>query len=192
MIVLIINGAPRAGKDTFIELVAEVIGEPVAVYSSIDWVKEQAKIMGWDGVKDTKGRAFCSEIKDACTKYNDRPFTEIMKMYEKAIIPPYNRMPYFCTNIREPAEITKLEDHCAERSISCYSIWIRNHTAEKNAETLTNSGDTQYMNHSYSFQVPNHTTLDDFKNGVEILLSIITQREVNVHNNSGSNQIEKE
>jgi len=187
MIVFIINGAPRSGKDTFIDYLRDVTGETVLAFSSIDWVKEMAFKLGWDGVKDTKGRAFCSEIKDACTKYNDKPFKTILEGMAKTHTRNY---PYFATNIREPSEISKLENYCIRNGIPCYSIWIRNFKAEEKAKSLDNTGDTQYMNHTYSYQVRNHYTLGDYKNNVETLIGVI--KEKHVHNDSRSNQIEEE
>jgi hypothetical protein len=176
MIVFIINGAPRSGKDTFIELLREVTGKEVRAYSSIDWVKSKAYSLDWDGIKDTRGRKFLSDIKDACTLYDNTPFKKIIENIEWVQGLTYH-VPYFATNIREPSEIQKLEDYCAEQGISCYSIWVRNLAAEEAASELNNSGDSQYMNHAYSYQIHNQLTTRSFKNNVSALMNIINKKE---------------
>lgn len=169
MIVFIINGAPRVGKDTFIELLQEITKENVVPYSSIDWVKEKAKNLGWDGVKDTKGRQFLSDIKDACTEYADIPFQKIV-----ALLSVYNCFPsaapeYFCTNIREPEEIFKLNIWCMQEGIPCCSVWIRRREAEQKAldTGFISNGDTQFMDYDYDWVIHNDGSKEDFRISIE-------------------------
>ena len=72
MKILIVNGLPRSGKDTFCE--AAFYGRGL-VYpiSTIDRIKQIALFAGWSGEKDAKGRKLLSDIKDALTLYNDLP-----------------------------------------------------------------------------------------------------------------------
>ena len=63
MIVLIVNGAPQAGKTTFNEMLKDMADGEVKIYSSIDYVKMIAFTLGWDGIKDDKGRKLLSDLK---------------------------------------------------------------------------------------------------------------------------------
>ena len=151
MIVLIINGAPQVGKDEFIKILSKHNKERVVSVSSIDWIKKQAQWLGWDGVKDKKGRQFLSDLKDVSTKYNDGPFKQIIKPLKVYKDFPQSAPKYFCTCIREPKEITKLRNWCTERKIECYAVWIRRKVAEQKAldENFLSLGDTQFAEYNY-------------------------------------------
>ena len=166
MIVLIINGAPRSGKDTFISTLTWEKPGKVIRYSSIDWIKQQALNLGWDGIKDAKGRQFLSDLKNACTNYADIPFKKITER----ILSSCNRYSqeagtvYFCTCVREPEEIYKLKIWCNENKIPCHSILIRRKKAEQKAldEEFTSSGDTRFLDYSYTRVLWNDGSLDEF------------------------------
>lgn len=166
MIVLIINGAPRSGKDTFISTLTWKNLGKIIRYSSIDWIKQQALKLGWDGIKDAKGRQFLSDLKNACTNYADIPFKKITER----ILSSYNRYSqeagtvYFCTCVREPEEISKIVRWCNENKIPCHSILIRRKKAEQKAldEEFTSSGDTRFLDYSYTRVLWNDGSLDEF------------------------------
>ena len=166
MIVLIINGAPRSGKDTFINTLTWEKPGKVIRYSSIDWIKQQALNLGWDGIKDAKGRQFLSDLKNACTNYADIPFKKITER----ILSSRNRYSqeagtvYFCTCVREPEEIYKLKIWCNENKIPCHPVLIRRKKAEQKAldEGFTSSGDTRFLDYSYTRVLWNDGSLDEF------------------------------
>jgi len=159
--VLIINGAPRSGKDTFIDCMQEITD--TVRYSSIDWVKEKAKLLGWDGKKNAKGRRFLSDIKNATTEYNNTPFKEIIKQFDCY---PSAQFKFICVNIREPSEIKKLVSYCKNKNIECFTIRIVNDEAEKKAKAFSNTGDNGYMNYNYNYKLENNYTLNSFKRSV--------------------------
>ena len=175
MIVLIINGAPRVGKNTFIKLLDELVNPFVEAYSSIDWVKDLARdVFDWDGTKDAKSRKMLSDLKDIATAWDDIPFREVCKQI-KAVKNIYKHC-YFCTNIREPQEIQKLKGWCKQQEIPCYSVWIRQEKAEQEAaQSFTSSGDTQYQNYNYDFVIHNDLSLDDFKTEIRKLIYSIKE-----------------
>ena len=62
-----INGSNGSGKDTFVEFCLDYIHsayDNIEVHniSTIDPVKNVAKVFGWDGVKDNKSRTFLVEL----------------------------------------------------------------------------------------------------------------------------------
>ena len=70
---VIINGLGGCGKSTFIELCQEYCDNPdnlkahnwmVSELSTVDFVKEVAKICGWKGKKDKKDREFLHDLKE--------------------------------------------------------------------------------------------------------------------------------
>jgi hypothetical protein len=76
--VLIVNGKPRAGKDTFVELLSYMI--PVYKYSIIEKVKCIALDCGWKGHKEERDRKFLYELKKLTDEYSDMSFIDV---YEK-------------------------------------------------------------------------------------------------------------
>ena len=80
MKIFVINGAPRAGKDTFVEICKDLIGnERCLNVSTVDFVKEVAKFAGWDGNKTPEARKFLSDLKDIMTEYDNIPFKKVKR-----------------------------------------------------------------------------------------------------------------
>ena len=101
---IIVNGKPRSGKDSFVDFcVAElaVLGVLAKKGSSIDAVKEAAMVLGWDGIKDSKGRKFLSDLKDMSAQQYDGPM-----QYLRGIMKETTAKVLFLF-IREPDEIRK-------------------------------------------------------------------------------------
>ena len=83
-----INGAPRSGKDSFVECCKQILGERCFNVSSVDFVKHLAYECGWDGTKDLKNRKFLSDLKDLLTQWDDVPYNKIIEAvtnYEKDV-----------------------------------------------------------------------------------------------------------
>lgn len=63
-------------KDTFVKMVSRQMDKTsnymaVMNISSVDKVKEAAKIIGWNGGKEEKDRKFLSDLKELSSGYND-------------------------------------------------------------------------------------------------------------------------
>ena len=79
MKVIVISGQAQVGKNTFINFCKE--GDyDVYDFSTIDYVKEAAKQIGWDGEKDNRGRRLLSDLKDCLTRYADIPFKKVVSI----------------------------------------------------------------------------------------------------------------
>lgn len=157
--VIVINGAGTSGKDTFIDLFSEVCdeaGEGYAVYrfSSVDQVKYFATCMGWDGVKDDKGRRFLSDIKDAMTLYNDAPFNYMKQKIEEVEAITEDAFIFF--HVREPKEIQKLVER-----LGAYTLLIERPTV--NSDSFTNHADKNVHDYQYNYVVCNDGTLLDLR-----------------------------
>lgn len=148
--IVIINGMPRAGKDAFCEFCAK--HSIARTYSSVDYIKSVAKYLGWDGVKDERGRKFLSDLKDAATAYCDLPMLKMMEfrdMIEETI--PYTDIIFF--HIREPAEIAR-----AKKEFNAITVLIKRPDAEKIA---SNHADREVEDIDYDYTVYNNGTLDE-------------------------------
>ena len=106
--VFIINGSGGVGKDTFVELVSKVFNLSVMNFSSVDKVKEIARIIGWTGGKTEKDRKFLSDLKLLCTDYNNMPFNS---MSEKVKEFTESDAAMLFLHIREPEEIEKAKEY---------------------------------------------------------------------------------
>ena len=142
--VIIINGTGGSGKDTFVEFVSKYA--KVYNFSSIDKVKEVARVIGWDGGKTEKDRKFLSDLKKLTTEYNDMAFKSII-----------NAVNYFMESdseimfihIREPEEIQRVVD-----MFQAETLLIR----RKGHETiLSNESDARVEEYSYNYYYLNDT-----------------------------------
>lgn len=156
--VIVINGAGTSGKDTFIDLFTQVCVEhgqyPVYRFSSVDEVKYFATCMGWDGVKDDKGRRFLSDIKDAMTRYNNAPFNFMKQKVKEVMQEEVDAFIFF--HIREPVEIQKMVDE-----LKATTLLIDRPSVKK--DSFTNHADKNVESYQYDYHVVNDGTLLDLR-----------------------------
>lgn len=80
MKIFIVNGKGGAGKTSFEKMVVEIAAahnQKIAVLSTIDYVKDIAKSIGWDGTKKLENRRMLSDLKDLLTRWNDSPHQSV-------------------------------------------------------------------------------------------------------------------
>lgn len=165
-LILIVNGKPRAGKDTFAELLNEFI--PVYKYSSIDKVKTIAMDCGWTGAKEEKDRKFLSELKRITTEYNDMAYKDILEKVT-AFDRDEIREKIMIIDVREPEEIERLAEE-----LEALTVFIKNDNVP---EVTSNYADANVENFDYDIIVDNSGTLEDFEEAVEefvYIMSILT------------------
>lgn len=154
--IFVTNGMARSGKDTFAALMNEFV--PTKKYSSIDYIKEIAKLCGWDGQKNEKSRKFLSDLKVLTSQYNDLPFKRIQKQ-----IDGFNKDEKYnvlLIDVREPEEIRKL----CNKYKDVKTILIKRNSVK----TITsNMADAGVFNYNYDFVIENNGTVDEFKNVVK-------------------------
>lgn len=147
--IFIINGSGGVGKDTFVNLVSKRV--KTMNVSSVDKVKEIAKLIGWDGISKTeKDRKFLSDLKLLTTKYCDMPF-----QYMKQKVEEFNNSEYDCLflHIREPEEIRKTAKQFNAKTM----LVIR----ESVAPIISNMADANVYNYEYDFEVINNGSLEN-------------------------------
>lgn len=161
--IVVINGAPGAGKDLFCELTTEAIGENFCkTISSIDPIKEIAKRCGWDGQKDFKSRKFLSDLKDLLTNYNDFPFEDIVHKtlclkYGFEIFDIKENKYIIFVHIREPKEIEKFVS-----KTGALTLLIRREVAENGP--ISNHADAYVLEYPYyDFVIENNGTIEELK-----------------------------
>ena len=153
----------RCGKDTFAKFLNDIV--PTLKYSSIDKVKDIAKLCGWDGGKTEKDRKFLSDLKLLTTEYSNMAFEAIKSKVNEFL--EDSQYVVMLIDIREPAEIEK-----AKAAFGAKTILIEN----KNVKTISsNMADANVFNYTYDYTVKNNGTLDDFRENVEEFVSTVIQ-----------------
>ena len=148
--VLVTNGLPRSGKDTFASFVSAYI--PTIKYSCVDEIKKIAKFTGWDGEKNPTSRRYLAELKRLTTEFNDFPFKCLRMKFNEFMMTKEDSVLIF--DIREPAEIER-----AKKEFGAESILIVNNRCEKQG----NYADDGVMDAKYDYVIFNNGTLSEFK-----------------------------
>ena len=160
MQVVVINGAPTAGKDAFVKLCQKYLlwcGN----FSTVDFVKEIAAVCGWDGTKTPENRAFLSNLKDLLTEWKDVPYNKVEQAvyrYEgEAKIYDFDSDDVLCfIHCREPQEIQKFVDRLGAKT-----LLIRRPEIESNKQS--NHADAGVFNYNYDYTIVNDGTLLDLE-----------------------------
>lgn len=158
---IVVNGYPRAGKDLFVDYCCQALQQATPMtlaghkISSVDAVKKAALLLGWDGNKDAKGRAFLSALKDLSTEAYDGPLdymlSKISELENKLVVGNF----YFFF-IREPEEILKFIQ------IHPGTITVRVSGKYEKCDFL-NTGDSRISNFDYDHTILNYGTKSDLQ-----------------------------
>ena len=153
--VFIVNGKPRAGKDTFAEILNRYM--KVYKYSSVTKIKEIATLCGWDGKKEERDRKFLHELKMLTSEYSDLPYRDVLDKIEK-----YRSgeilADVFVVDVREPEEIERLQ-----KATDAITIYIEN----ENVPAITsNEADANVANYEYDFTIFNNGTIEEFEDNI--------------------------
>lgn len=140
----------RSGKDTFVEFCSKYA--KVRNYSSVDYIKIIARLLGWNVEKDERSRKFLSDLKDLSTEYNDGP---VLKMEEQIRLAEKEGMDFIFLHMREPSEIAK-----CKKLFNAETIFIQN----PNVPIISsNEADKNVFNYYYDYTIHNDGTLEDFQ-----------------------------
>ena len=158
--VFIINGAPRSGKDTLVDMFEEYLNMRLDNFSTVDFVKDiAARYGGWDGRKTPKDRKFLSDLKDLFTEWNDIPFADVVERivqrideYESFGLDLQSRIVFI--HCREPQEIQKFKDRLGAKT-----ILMRRDEAENQEQS--NHADAQVLDYEYDYTFENNGTIAD-------------------------------
>jgi len=152
---IIVNGYPLAGKDSFVEYCTSYLWD-LGIYShsvsSVDPIKEAAVILGWDYIKNDKGRKFLSDLKDLSTEAYDLPMKYMSSTITEAQKDHPDHVLFF--HIRESKEIKKF----VEAFPTTVTVCIHRVESEKHH---TNTGDSNILHYHYDIHIDNNGNLDD-------------------------------
>lgn len=148
--VFIINGSGGTGKDTFVSFVADSYS--TMNVSSVDKVKEIARIIGWSGAKTEKDRKFLSDLKLLCTGYNDMPLNSMKEKYEEFV---NNDSNFLFLHIREPEEIEK-----ARMVFDAKTILIKKDSVK---HITSNMADANVFNYNYDVVINNNGSISELR-----------------------------
>lgn len=147
--IFIINGSGGSGKDTFVALVSKFI--PTMNFSSVDKVKEVARMIGWTGEKTERDRKFLSDLKLLCTDYNEMPMNSMAEKVEKFLKSDYYE--FLFLHIREPKEIDK-----AKEAFNAKTILVKRDSV---LHITSNMADANVYNYDYDIVIDNSGSLDE-------------------------------
>ncbi len=142
--IIVINGTGGSGKDTFVSFASKYA--KVFNFSSIDKVKEVARIIGWNGAKTEKDRKFLSDLKSLTTKYNDMAFNSIKEAVDNFKVSNDEIM---FIHIREPEEIQR-----AVLAFNAKTLLVKRDGLEN---ITSNYSDASVENYNYDFIIKNDT-----------------------------------
>lgn len=157
--IIVINGKPRSGKDTFCDIVAKESNYKVLHSSSVVPAKQAAAILGWDGkTKDDIARKFISNLKDLSTNTYDHPFNWIKNLIDTLTNDAIktNKKFILFIDVREPDEIEKLANYYDD----LITLLIRR-SSEDNKSPTTHADSDNINKYNYDHILVNDGTLDD-------------------------------
>jgi hypothetical protein len=155
MKVYVVNGSGRVGKDTFVDMCIENLekaGLKARKYSSIDYIKEIAALLGWKGKKTDKDRKFLSDLKLLSSEYNDLPLEKLREYYAGGLKLDID---FIFFMIREPNEIAK-----AVTEFGSDTILVTNTNV---AEITSNTADANVLNYCYDYEIYNNGSLEELR-----------------------------
>lgn len=153
--IFIINGKPRAGKDTAIDLMAKVYktGYPrmrstrhVRNISTVDPVKKAAFTLGWDGDKNPQTRAMLHAIKCAWDEGIDGSY-KFIEMEARAA-DGVGAEVIMCVHCREPEKIARFK---SELPFPVTTVLIK----RDRSEDAPNYADAECENYEYDYTIQN-------------------------------------
>ena len=168
--VVIINGKPQSGKDTFCKYAQGYCDDDESantlIISSVDPLKEMLTQLGWDGTKTDKIRDMLMDMKQLWVQNQDGPtmflFNNILE-FHKACTGEDNIV---FVHIREPEEIKKLVNALTgfeSMGIDVISLLIirggGEDTPNQPAETRRSDDEALINNYEYDVTINNDEDL---------------------------------
>ena len=161
-LVFIVNGKPRAGKDTFAMILNRYM--KVYKYSAVTKVKEIATLCGWDGKKEERDRKFLHELKMLTSEYSDMSYQDVVNEIEK-----YRNgeieADVFVVDVREPEEIKRLVEE-----VGAITVFIENDNVPA---IMSNAADANVENYEYDFVIRNNGTMKEFEDEIKIFMEFL-------------------
>ena len=159
--VVIINGYPGAGKDTFVELCSK--------FSKVDNVltstpaKNALTLLGWDGVKTDEARDLLAYLIQRSYYLWDGPTKYVLEKIHDSTAD------ILFVHVREPENIHRFIQEIPNRAITVIVDRGQNDTI------FTNDSDRDVENWDYDLRVSNNGTLEDLEKVAEAFCKLIKE-----------------
>ena len=170
MQLLVVNGHPEAGKDTFVDFCLDYLKGRSRKVSTIDFCKELASDLGWNGEKTPLDRWFLANLKRLLTVWKDIPYKETIKeikAFENVMnFYGYGDKSYVFVMCREPEEIERFK-----KEFNAQTILIQRDSM-KNIE-YSNEADRDVDNLTYDYIIRNDGDLELLQNKAKVFVDIL-------------------
>ena len=158
-LIVVINGRGGVGKDTL----CDVVGQRFNTFnvSSITPIKEIAWELGWDNVKDEKGRKFLSDLKAVTMEYNPDFFIDYLIEKVKTFYLSDDSVMF--VHIREIDQINKFELAVQKLGTLNNEITVKDLLVRRSAIDMNvygNISDDNVFNYQYDYWYDNETKLE--------------------------------
>lgn len=153
MKVVVVNGRGASGKTTFetmVQKIAEARSLKVEIISTINYVKEVAKSIGWDGSKTPADRRFLSDLKDTLTRWKDLPYKMVCD--EINYFDGEGMTDIVFVDCREPEEIARFVE-----DFQALTVLVQ----RGEVVLLGNHADDNVENYQYDIVIDNSRGLDE-------------------------------
>ena len=164
MKVVVINGYPRSGKDTFVDIAETKYN--VIRHSTVDNVKEFATLMGWNGRKDSDSRQMLSNQKEFYIEHFDGVFNDVVDIIIKSDL---DNKEFVFIFSREPEEIQRIKDYC-NNVIPFSAILIERNVSEKDH---TSHSDMNVEQFNYDYTISNNASIGAFSVTIDKILPLL-------------------
>lgn len=162
-IIIVVNGKPRSGKDTFCKEVINFCEQrniECDAWSTIDLEKEilEEYVKPYD-VNSDSDRSFLSDFKQLLNEYYDYTFNTFKTIAD-------DNIGVTLIHSREWNEINRFKHYCAEKGIKFISVFI---TGNNERNDFTNWSDKfcDDRKNMYDYKINNKGSLEDYKKNVE-------------------------
>lgn len=162
MRIFIVNGTGGSGKTTFekmVENIAKQNNYNIKIISTIDYIKQIAKTLGWDGGKALNDRRFLSDLKDALTRWKDIPYQKIKENLEDFMLE--QEVDAVFVDCREPEEIKRFVN-----DYNAITILVQ----RGSAIIYGNHADDNVNNYQYDIVIDNSRGLDELNQEAQLFV----------------------
>lgn len=160
---IIINGRSNSGKDTFVELCADIYGQVYNV-STVDIIRKASALLGLADVKTSEdARNFMGELKQLANKYNDHSYNYIHEQYlnikntAEEILETDEFTMFIHT--RESKEVKRFVDRYSKTD-NVVTVLFESPLANTSS---TNMPDKTIYDYNYDITINNDGTLDELR-----------------------------
>lgn len=154
--IIVINGYPQSGKDTFVKFVGMHV--PTTQIVTSDPAKRALKELGWDGEDKYKVRNLLADLKRISVDNFDGSYKHILLELMNIAFYYAKRNWVVFIHSREPKEIDKLK-----KELGAKTLFINRPTKE----IPNNDSDRNVENYKYDLIIDNLGTLEEFKERAE-------------------------